>query len=281
MSDFPSTKMTPAPEDLDPPWKCALIGGVGGALPTLSRFGASLVADPGATLPAPGFYLGIAIFVGIGATLCYALKERSLRGALFAGIAAPAIIASGVAGLSDLRPGGEKLPHSAPSASSASSTSWLDILVPPALAQTVSKAEEADCSALRERSSGSGVHQGAPIYNYRVAIRLSGSTGWQFGTANTWNLDIRCARGTFVHAIPADLSTFTFQTLSPVVELRLDHREGIPSQIQLPANTGGIIQLNVVVETKKDLLWALGGRGLPRLRSLSTSFVPGRTTGAG
>ena len=79
-------------------------GAVGGALPTISKVAGTYGANFAA--PAPewrGVLIAIALYAGIGSVVARAMDNPEMKQALFAGIAAPAIVASILAGVTDSR----------------------------------------------------------------------------------------------------------------------------------------------------------------------------------
>ncbi|MDQ0301293.1 hypothetical protein [Ancylobacter polymorphus] len=78
-------------------------GAFGGVCPTLMKLASTLVANPAADLPLPGFYIAIGLYAILGGGIALALGEQNLRGALFAGIAAPALISNAITGAQDAR----------------------------------------------------------------------------------------------------------------------------------------------------------------------------------
>jgi len=86
-------------------------GAIGGALPTLGKiagtYGANFDAPPPRVL---GVLIAIALYGMIGAIIARAIGNPDVKQALFAGIAAPAIVISVLTGASDsqsLHPGGQ------------------------------------------------------------------------------------------------------------------------------------------------------------------------------
>ncbi|MBS1041468.1 hypothetical protein JK203_11525 [Gluconobacter cerinus] len=90
-----------------------LMGGIGGAMPTLSHLAASLTQNDNQPLPNIGFYIGIAIYFAIGAAVSCGFKKENDKKSdyLIRGIAAPAIIASVLAGSSPNQTNIQNDPH--------------------------------------------------------------------------------------------------------------------------------------------------------------------------
>lgn len=273
---------THAHEPADPAWLCILLAGIGGTLPTLSRLAASLIGTQQADLPVPSFYVGLVIYFVIGAVMCCAMKERALKGALYAGIAAPAVIVSGAYGLHGEKSGQRTDDRQTsrpmvvqPSADARpAGIGLLELLVPPAHAGNAHATPVQTC--LHEPSSGATAPKAANVYSYKVHIDWSGATGWDMGSANAWTLRVACTQGDVSFEL-RDLQSFAFQTTRPVVRVQLDPRRGTVRTVSLPDNNeGGTIQLKMAIETKKDIFWALGGQGLPRVKSFAGAFAPVR-----
>lgn len=69
-----------------------LFGALGGISPTLASLGATFVRVPETPLPAIGMLYGLVIFAIIGGIVALSNKTLEIRQAIFAGIAAPAIL---------------------------------------------------------------------------------------------------------------------------------------------------------------------------------------------
>lgn len=95
---------------MDLAWKQVWFwGAVGGALPTVSKIAATFGANFDAPMPNMlGVAIALVLYAVIGSVMARAIGKKEMREALFAGIAAPAIIVSIIAGVSDsqsLHPG--------------------------------------------------------------------------------------------------------------------------------------------------------------------------------
>ncbi|MEZ2329857.1 hypothetical protein AB6802_09045 [Mesorhizobium sp. RCC_202] len=75
-----------------------LWGAFGGALPTVAKLASTYVAAPTTPLPALGLLLGIALWAIVGGGIALTNTSYDTRQSIFAGIAAPAIIASLISG---------------------------------------------------------------------------------------------------------------------------------------------------------------------------------------
>jgi hypothetical protein len=53
---------------------------------------------PGTSMPEYGFYIGVLLYAVLGSGIAFALGEQTIRGAFFAGIAAPALITNAITG---------------------------------------------------------------------------------------------------------------------------------------------------------------------------------------
>ncbi|WP_296746674.1 hypothetical protein [Mesorhizobium sp.] len=75
-----------------------LWGAFGGALPTIAKLASTYVAVPTTPLPAIGLLLGVVLWAVVGGGVALTNTNYETRQAIFAGIAAPAIIASLISG---------------------------------------------------------------------------------------------------------------------------------------------------------------------------------------
>lgn len=75
-----------------------LWGAFGGALPTIAKLASTYVSAPATPLPAVGLLLGVALWAIVGGGVALTNTSYETRQSIFAGIAAPAIIASLISG---------------------------------------------------------------------------------------------------------------------------------------------------------------------------------------
>jgi hypothetical protein len=78
-----------------------LFGAFGGIMPTLANLATTYVAIPDTPMPAWGLLFGVVLFALIGGGVALTNTSREVRQAIFAGIAAPAIMTSIIAGSTD------------------------------------------------------------------------------------------------------------------------------------------------------------------------------------
>lgn len=93
------------------------IGFFGGSAPSIIKAAAALAAGTDLFSLSWGFWVGAALYGLIGGVVALALGEQNLRGALFAGIAAPALVSNAITGAQNERPPSGRPPvviHEAP-----------------------------------------------------------------------------------------------------------------------------------------------------------------------
>ncbi|TPN82011.1 hypothetical protein FJ987_17150 [Mesorhizobium sp. CU2] len=73
-------------------------GAFGGALPTIAKLASTYVAVPTTPLPALGLLLGVMLWAIVGGGVALTNTSYETRQAIFAGVAAPAILASLISG---------------------------------------------------------------------------------------------------------------------------------------------------------------------------------------
>lgn len=75
-----------------------LFGGLGGVLPTIATLAGTLVSNPEMQVPAIGYWLGLVLWALVGGGIALTNSSPDVRQAVFAGIAAPAILAGVISG---------------------------------------------------------------------------------------------------------------------------------------------------------------------------------------
>lgn len=209
--------------------KAFLLGGFGGTLPTISKLASTFVTTPGTPFPELGLYIGIALWALIGGAVALTNATYDRRQAIYAGIAAPAIIASLVAG----------------GAQQATSTATVSLLSISAMAQ--------DAEGKPLQAEG-----GAILFSPKVTGGLPRSASIPItaevkdATGSVKTIDIGTIRNL---SAP---SSFTLPVGAQQVFV-----SGKP--VDLTNTTNGLTSVNVNVVTSPssggDFLWALG---LPR-----------------
>ena len=76
-------------------------GALGGALPTLATLASTYVANPSEPFPALGLYFGLALWAIIGGAVALTNSTPEMRQAIFAGMAAPAILMNVISGATE------------------------------------------------------------------------------------------------------------------------------------------------------------------------------------
>ena len=79
-------------------------GAFGGVLPTLAHLASTYVSAPGTPMPELGMLLGLLLWALVGGGVALTNTVYEAKQAIFAGIAAPAILASVVAGVAEQKP---------------------------------------------------------------------------------------------------------------------------------------------------------------------------------
>ncbi|MGH0256292.1 hypothetical protein NKY39_12095 [Sinorhizobium meliloti] len=80
-------------------WAAFFWGAFGGMLPTVAKLASTFVSTPGTPLPEVGLLLGVALWAIVGGGVALSNTSYETRQAIFAGIAAPAILANLVSGV--------------------------------------------------------------------------------------------------------------------------------------------------------------------------------------
>lgn len=260
-----------------PIWECALVAGVGGMMPTLSRFGASLIGDPNQAMPANGFYVGVGIYFLIGSVLAYAFAERNLKQAFLVGIAAPAIIANIVAGVE----GDHKRNVSATTieAIEMKASKLQDFLIPVAKADNVLTKDSPKGTGLGTNAHGQGKYlekkELEGNYSYTIIPSVTGKGDWREGTL-TFAVTTHDINGNMKTYVVPSYTNIEINVKEPVKMWKIDFGAGRTINIEntLLSKKGGEVVIKAEVETTKDLLWALGARGKAEITGWGVTTVP-------
>lgn len=82
-------------------YKCILIAGMGGMMPTLCKLATVFASNTETLAPKPGVYVALLLFFIIGSILALAFSECDTKRAFTIGIAAPGLITNIMAGVKD------------------------------------------------------------------------------------------------------------------------------------------------------------------------------------
>ena len=209
-------------------------GAVGGMLPTLGKIAGTFGANFDAPSPQlRGVAIALALYGVIGAVVSRAIGNPEVRQAMFAGIAAPAIVVSVLAGATD----SSSIRHVAGSGGASNGFG----LISSALAQAPPRPAEATTPYTLSLSAAgvpvSGTIQVSAIAPGRAPVRLQ-----------------------TVDGIPGHRDV-VLQIPNDATELLVDSADG--QSVRVPIAHGGQNRIAVTVVPKTgfgtDLLWALGG----------------------
>jgi hypothetical protein len=78
--------------------KCFALGFAAGSFPTLINLAGQLTKDPSLTIPGLGFWMGVAIYMGVGGIVAAVFAKNSIQEAFKLGVIAPALILSFLSG---------------------------------------------------------------------------------------------------------------------------------------------------------------------------------------
>jgi len=204
-------------------------GAIGGALPTLGKiagtYGANFDAPPPRVL---GVLIAIALYGMIGAIIARAIGNPDVKQALFAGIAAPAIVISVLTGASDsqsLHPGGQNGGAS---------------LFSPAFAQAPPGNPQGMRSiVIRPQIVGS--------YPVGGAIEVSAKSGNRVTEVGTVQLNPGSAPTTL--RIPAGPTTLVFTSAGAA-----------STQVEVDNQPAVLVKITPMTSVTQDLKWALGSQ---------------------
>lgn len=226
----------------------ALLAGVGGLLPSVSRIAASLAVQPEQPLPHWHILIALALFFAMGFVLNFAMnKENDLTKAVIVGISAPALITNIVAGVSN-----------APPPISPSPTTVGFSFVTEAFAD-----------------QRSGV---APLAGTQVIFGSSfaGSYGFPGAVDTPVMISAGSANGPLkpVATVPAGSEqTFTLPAGATLIAVRSGTAE---ARASVPAGTSRVLlRATLVVETTLggDLAWAFGAKRVGSVKEIRLSLM--------
>ena len=240
-------------------------GGLGGLLPTLTKLAPMYIEVQAPPLPAPGFYLGLAIFFLLGAIVAGAYRERDYAKALLLGVAAPGLITNYLAGKSTTMP---PLP-------------------------TVTTSEQAD---IAERAIGA-LLGAAPAFAQETSSLTARASAPDTAVITVMP---RLVNGRTPYSIrPVQLqfvgeggAVLQSNYLNPRVATTLSVPQGSKTvralagdsqtSANLPAGDFAMADLDLAMYVSKgnDLVWALGGNRAARVDALTASVTNVRGTGA-
>ena len=203
-------------------------GAIGGALPTLGKIAGTYGANFDA--PAPrvlGVAIALALYGTIGAVIARAIGNPDVKQALFAGIAAPAIVISVLTGASD-----SQSLHPGPQGGSAG---WFS----PAFAQAPQPSPEGTRSiVIRPQIVGS--------YPVGGAIEVAAKSGNRLTQVGTVPLNPGSAPTT-LH-IPTGPTTLVFTSA------------GAETQVEVENQPAVLVKITPMTSVTQDLKWALGAQ---------------------
>lgn len=220
-----------------------LYGAFGGILPTLANLAPMYITDWHSPLPTIGFFFGLAIFALIGGGVALTNSLPDFRQAIFAGLAAPAIITNLAAGASEAnmrRKTTELFPHQVTVALGLVGSS---LFMTPASAQTplvLRGAAAAGASGAVAVFHPSVVGPGAPnTFGVKVTAQVSKDgkvTEVPMGEITNLQSDSAFLLPPGTNAIIVDGKTFPVE--NPVTEVAID--------------------VKTRASKTKDFFWALG-----------------------
>ena len=235
-------------------------GMLGGVLPTCATLASTYVASPETPLPAIGLYFGVALWALIGGVVALMNTSPETRHAIFAGIAAPAILLNIVSGATDA---GTRKKVQLPSHAELTWGILADALVPTARAEDVTKKPQLGEGSSPGFSSGFSsdfssvqisptVNGGIPT-NASIPVTAQFQTGGKIETVHLGEITDLNTTATF--AVPVGWTVYV---------------SGKPVSL-----TGSVTKINLAVQTKtsgmNDFLWALG---LPRNYTIQDVTIP-------
>ena len=240
-----------------------LIGGIGGLLPTLVKLGTVYTQAPNTPPPAPGLYIGLAIFFGLGALFAGISKEGNLMKVIAIGIAAPGVVTNFLAG----------------------STQALNSATPQITAQV---SDEADANAMVAGLLGASpahaqvvpskaMSRTLPMRQLNVTPRLTGNQS-QYAVKPV-TLQFLAYDGSVLTTTNVDPRLTTTVAVPQGAQVVRAITDGKSTDTALPKSAYSMVDLTLSVRISQgsDLVWALGGSRQSKVDSVAASIGSVRT----
>jgi hypothetical protein len=239
-------------------------GGLGGLLPTLTKLAPIYIEVQAPPLPAPGFYLGLAIFFLVGAIVAGAYRERDCAKALLLGVAAPGLITNYLAGQSTI----PALPATTTSAPAKDANQVIGALLGAA-------------PAYAQRSSSTAAQASAPDASVITVVPrlVNGRTPYSIKPVQLQFVDKDGSVLQTTFLSPRVATTLSVPQGSKAIRALADDRQ---TSANLPAGDFSMADLDLAMYVSKgnDLVWALGGTRAARVDALTASVTNVRATDA-
>jgi hypothetical protein len=229
-----------------------LWGAVGGSLPTLGKIAGTYGANFDAPLPnILGVVIAVTLYSLIGSVVSRAVGNPDVKQALFAGIAAPAIVVSVITGASDGRT------HTANANPAAKRDGYF---ISSAYAQTPpARQSGATRQILIETQSTAPVTGNIDVYATVPAATGNGTVNKQVGTVS-----VNQSYQRQPVEVPENATSLTFSSGPASASLPNTSDDNDRVQLKLtPQPSGG-----------KDLFWALGGKRQFDIGGIDAKFDP-------
>ncbi|MET4315889.1 hypothetical protein [Bradyrhizobium sp. RT4b] len=227
-------------------------GAVGGALPTISKIAGTYGADFAAPPPQwDGVLIAIALYAVIGAVVARAMDNRDMKQALFAGIAAPAIVASILAGVTDskrINPPSTQSPSTTPIPAPTKS----GLLISSAFAQAAPAPAGPDFRPFVIEAAVDG----------EIPVRGELKVQAIVPSGSPKDIGVMPIQGAFYRAV--------LNVPKQATALRFVSRPGdVTYEVPLSGQDRIFLKILPRPTTNRDLLWALGGQRLFEIGGIS------------
>jgi hypothetical protein len=258
-------------------------GAIGGILPTLSKIAGTFGANFDA--PVPNLYgvgIAVALYGFIGAVVARGIGNAEVKQAIFAGIAAPAILVSVIAGVSDSKSlhtnqTPNQLQGQAPRAVKSSSIN----LFSSAYAQTAptlpgAMGVQPAAPTLKEKEKSKDTTLPAKVRTLDLQVNSDSNYPVQ-GYVAVYS--VTNGKSTPVSTLSVDTNAFarkyTIQVPTDTTALRFVTKSG--AETTVPTNKFNNIGLSIYAKptTSNDFLWALGGTRTLGIGDLTAKTLPG------